>query len=33
MTGREWLGLAVGLVVVVGVGYSLVAWWRDKDPE
>ena len=31
MTLLQWVGLLVGLLVVVGIGYSVVAWWQNRD--
>jgi len=33
MTLLQWVGFAVGLLVVVGIAYSLVHWWRERDHE
>jgi len=31
MSLLAWVGFAVGLLVVVGIAYSLVEWWRPRD--
>jgi len=31
MTLLEWIGVAVGLLMAVGIGYSLLEWWRERD--
>lgn len=27
-----WLALGIGLVVILGTGAQLVAWWRRRQP-
>ena len=33
MSLLAWVGFAVGLLVVVGIGYSLLEWYRERNGE
>jgi len=33
MSLLAWVGLGVGLLVAVGIGYSLLEWYRGRNGE
>ena len=33
MTFGQWLGAAVVVLVIVGIGYSVVQWWQGGGDE
>lgn len=33
MSTLGWVGLGVGLLVAVGIGYTLVEWYRERNGD